>query len=198
MDRWKALFLSGALLSLACLQPPAHATTLMRMGLHELTTSNQTIVLGEVIGSHSYWNRSGTFILTDVRVQVLEVLKGDVGKKEEIEITLMGGTVGDLTTLILAGAELAPEASYVLFLDEADLPGAESVLTVRDHSQGVFEVTASPAQELHAASQASEQHLVPDDSGESLAPGGSAGLPLDEMIQEIREIVRHQNHHPGS
>ena len=198
MNRWNTLCLSTALVLLAALPSTAGATTLQRMGLDELTTTNQTIVLGEVIDAYSYWNRPGTFILTDVRVKVLDRLKGEVGEEDVLEITLMGGSVGDLTTLVLAGAELIPETSYVLFLDRSDLPGIQDALTVRDHSQGVFEVTVSESRELRAASQASDHELVPDASGESRAPGGPRGLLLDEMIREIRAIVHSSNRRPGS
>lgn len=189
--------LVAAVALLATVVAPAHGTTLQRMGLDELTTTNQVVVLAEVVDSYSYWNREGTFILTDVRLEVLEVLKGELEAKQELEVTLMGGTVGDLTALIVAGAELVPEVSYVLFLDETDLPGADGALTVRDHSQGAFEVKVSPGGELRATSQASDHHLVPDASGSTLAPGGIEGLALDNMIHDIRAISAQQPSQAG-
>ena len=169
---------------------------LKRMGLEQLTSSNNMVVLGEVVDFHSYWNSTGTFILTDVRIEVMEVLKGDLEPNKELEITLMGGEVGDLTALILAGAELAPETSYVLFLSAEDLPGAQGALTVRDHSQGVFEVVLTADQKLRAVSQASEHALVPDAGGASLAPGGSEGLPLDNLLRDVRAIANQQTDSP--
>ncbi len=189
-------YVTVALVMLALSVAPASATTLMRMDLDELATSNQMAVLGEVIDSHSYWNSDGTFILTDVRVAVLEVLKGNLEPKKELEITLMGGEVGDLTALIIAGAVLVPETSYVLFLNAEDLPGAEGVLTVRDHSQGVFEVSVAADQELRAVSQANGHALVADASGATLAPGGFEGLPLDDLIRDIRAIANRQTNSP--
>lgn len=171
---------------------PAHATTLIRMGLEDLTTTNRLVVLGEVVDYQSYWNPTGTFILTDVRIEVLETLKGDPGSGQELSITLMGGTVNELTSLIVGGAALDRQTSYVLFLEEADLPGANEALTVRDHSQGVFELSVDESGELRAISQANGQHLVPDQTGSILPPGGFEGLPLDTLLREVREIAAQQ------
>jgi hypothetical protein len=178
--------------SLTSTVPPLGATTLIRAGLDVLSASNPTVVMGEVVDAYSYWNSGGTFILTDVRFAVLDVIKGRRDKKNDLTITLMGGTVGDLTVLIPGGAELIPGASYVLFLDEADLPGAEHVLTVRDHCQGAFEMIADAEGELRAVSQASGHPLVPDAQGSSDAPGGFEGLPLATMIRSIRDFATSQ------
>lgn len=118
---------------------PAGATTLIRAGLEDLAATNDTVVVGEVLATQSYWNDEGTFILTDVRVAPAEVLKGRAARQRELTVTLMGGTVGDRTTVIVGGAELAPGRSYVLFLGEEDLPGAPaapspSVTTPRGRS----------------------------------------------------------------
>jgi len=169
----------------AVLAAPASATTLIRASLDHLTDGNGTVVVGEVVDAYSYWNEDGTFILTDVRVAVNERLKGKLDDGE-LTVTIMGGTVGDLTTLIVGGAELIPEHSYVLFLDEEDLPGARGVRTVRDHCQGVFEVEIAE-DGLRAVSQANGHPLLPDASGAFDAPGGAEGFPLEAMIETIRE-----------
>lgn len=169
----------------AAVAAPANATTLIRASLDDLTQENGTIVVGEVVDAYSYWNEDGTFILTDVRVAVIDSLKGELDA-DELTVTLMGGTVGDLTTLIVGGADLRPDHSYVLFLGEEDLPGAGRVRTVRDHCQGVFDIVAAKGG-LRAISQASGYPLLPDASGSFIAPGGQEGFPFDAMIQTIRD-----------
>jgi len=168
----------------AVVAAPASATTLIRASLDHLTDGNGTIVVGEVVDAYSYWNEEGTFILTDVRVAVIERLKGKLDDGE-VTVTIMGGTVGDLTTLIVGGAELIPDRSYVLFLNEEDLPGGR-VITVRDHCQGVFDIDAAEGG-LRAVSQANGHPLLPDASGAFDAPGGAEGFPLEAMIETIRE-----------
>lgn len=165
---------------------PAGATTLIRESLDELVRSNRTIVVGEVVDMHSYWNSDGTFILTDVRFAAHDVLKGNV-KDRELTVTIMGGRVGDTTTLIIGNPELIPGNSYVLFLNREDLPGGKA-LTVRSLVQGAFDVKIGK-DGLRAVSQANSHPLLPDGRGSFEAEGGREGFQLNSMMQSIREIV---------
>lgn len=166
---------------------PASATTLKRAGLDQLVAENRTIVLGEVVDANSYWNAEGTFILTDVRFKVHEVLKGDAGDRD-LTFTLMGGTVGDLTSLIIGGPELVRGNSYLLFVDEWDLPGAKGVQTVRYLSQGTFDIVMA-GDGLRAISQAHRHPMAPDVKGNIEAPGGAEGISLVTLMRSIRELA---------
>ena len=174
---------------------PAGATTLVRAGLDELVAGNGTIVVGEVLDAESYWNADGTFILTDLRVSAIEVLKGRP-ESRELTVTTMGGTVGDTTTLIVGGPVLVPGRSYVLFLEREELPGGR-FLTVRDLVQGVFEVREGANGEagLRAVSQANTHPLLPDRHGEHLPPGGSRGLELEYLVQSISQLAASRADH---
>ena len=166
---------------------PAGATTLIRESLDELVRSNRTIVVGEVVDVRSYWNADGTFILTDVRVAAHDVLKGNV-KDRELTFTIMGGRVGETTTLIIGNPELVRGNSYVLFLNDEDLPGGK-VLTIRSLVQGAFDVKIGK-DGLRAVSQAIGHPLLSDGRGSFEAEGGREGFQLNSMTQTIREIVR--------
>lgn len=170
---------------------PASATTLVRAGLESLVSGNERVVVAEVRAAHSYWNEDHTFILTDVRLAATEVLKGDP-RETELTVTILGGSVDDLTVLIVGGAELIPGKSYVLFLNEDDLPGVQRVLTVREHSQGVFDVVRA-RDGYRAISQANRHPLMPDALGFVDPPGGAQGLLLETMIQSIRDITGRQD-----
>lgn len=166
---------------------PVTATTLVRRGLDRLTADNETIVQAKVLDIHSYWNAEHSFILTDVRLSASRVLKGDAAQGE-VTFTVMGGSIGDLTTVIIGGPELVPGSDYVLFLNREDLPGAGRRLTVGSLVQGVFDVTDSP-RGRRAVSQAVRHPLLADRAGISEPPGGAEGIPLDEMIDQVRRLA---------
>src|SRR5262249_2719600 len=157
---------------LAPLPARAHATTLVHRGLEQLTAENDFILQADVLDIHSYWNVGHTFIFTDVHVRPTRVLKGAAAA--DLSFTVMGGTVEGTTILVVGGADLAPGSEYVLFLRQADLPGAPARLTVRDLAQGVFDV-----RDGRAISQAASAGLLPDALGNTDAPGGADGFPLD-------------------
>lgn len=168
------------LLALILAAIPASATTLVRQGLDKLTAENEMVVHGRVLDLHSYWNADHSFILTDVRVRPSQIVKGSNGG--DVTLTVMGGQVGELSTVIIGGADLAAGSEYVLFLSHVDLPGAAHRLTVRDHVQGVFEVVKG-----RAHSQAFGQPLYPDLEGRVDVPGGEEGLALDELVRQVRQ-----------
>ena len=168
--------------------PSASATTLRRMGLSELVRTNESVVIGHVTDATSYWLGDGTFILTDVAFTADSVLKGSPSQTE-LTVTIMGGTVGDATALVVAGAELVPGREYLLFLAPSDLPGAEGVTSVRDHCQGAFDVVRAGSG-ARVVSQATQHPLLSDDLGVSEPPGGQDGLELGHAIGEIRRAAR--------
>jgi hypothetical protein len=168
---------------------PLGATTLVRTGLDDLVARNERVVVGEVVDAISYWNEDKTFILTDVRIAPDETIKGKA--EGELTVTLLGGKVGDLTTLIVGGAELIPGRSYVLFLKPEKLPGARQVLTLPDHCQGAFEIVTQKG-ELRAVSQANRHPLLPDRGGLRDAPGGAEGFRLDTLLENLRGTVKRQ------
>lgn len=176
-----------ALAMAASLATSASATTLRRMDVEELVASNRTVVVGQVTDARSYWNKDKTFILTDVRISVNEVVKGNL-QDQEITVTIMGGRVGEVTTLIMGGPELIPGKSYLLFLNEEQLPGKKAQ-TVRDLCQGAFDLVIGK-DGLRAVSQANRHPLVPDRLGYIDAPGGVEGMPFNAIVQSIRDLAR--------
>lgn len=163
------------------------ATSLIRASVEVLTESNETVLVGEVLGAHSYWNDDASYILTDVEVAVRETLKGEA-TSDTVTVTLMGGTVGELTALVVGGASLEVGRSYVLFLDHEDLPGAPGTRTVGDHCQGVFDLEER-SDGVRAISQARDQSLVADASGSFRVPGGDDGLMLEDLTAEVRAVA---------
>lgn len=159
---------------------PARATSLMRRGIESLTRDNEAIVQASVLDTRSYWNASHTFIFTDVHVRATKQLKGTPAT--ELTFTIMGGTVGETTTLIIGGPDLTPGSEYVLFLAHADLPGSPARLTVRDLCQGVFSVRHG-----RAISEAAGEPLLPDANGFADTPGGADGVPLETLAQQIHD-----------
>lgn len=175
--------------------PPASASTFSRADLAYLVAENETIVVGEAVEARSYWNDDHSFILTDVRVTVEDVLKGSLAKRE-VTVTVPGGKVGELTSVIVGGAELRPGNYYVLFLRQGDLLGRRNVQYVQEHGQGVFDVVMA-GDGLRAVSQARTETLLPDETGNAEPVGGAEGLPFTTLLESIRGLAaRDRDHRP--
>ena len=177
---WRILAL-GAVTVAASL--PAGATSIVRADLGRIAATNALVVQGEVVDVYSHWNEDGNFILSDVRVVVEETLKGQ--PQREVVFTAMGGTVGDLSTVIVGGPEIEVGKRYVLFLNREDVPGRRNTLMVRDLSMGIFDIVDTP-QGGWAISQAVRHPLLPDASGSVAPPGGFSGLSLENLGRAVR------------
>jgi hypothetical protein len=189
--RWLRLVTRVApVLAVAALAAPATATTLIRQGLEDLVQNNENVVQGKVLDIHSYWNPDHTFIFTDVRVRpTASVRRNPIAR--DVTFTVMGGTVGETTVLVIGSPELVPGSEYLLFLNPVDMPGGARMLTVRDLVQGVFEVGVVNGQR-RMFSQALGTPLVPDAHGRTDVPGGEQGFEMDDMIRQIRELAGEQ------
>lgn len=187
----KSLALLGAMLFGLSLTGTSQATTMLRVGLDQMVREHEAVVVGEVVDLNSHWNKEHSFILTEVTLAVDEVMQGSARAGSQMQFTLMGGTVDGITNLIVAGPAVSKGQSYLLFLNHESLPGVEQALTLRELSQGIFDLVPSK-EGLRAVSQASAHPLFPDTHGNSEALGGSSGFLLDDMKREIHEISRHQ------
>ncbi len=64
-----------------------------KVSIKELTLESTAIVVGKCIKRESFWNDKRTQILTEVRIQTGESIKGSPGS--EVVITIPGGRVGN-------------------------------------------------------------------------------------------------------
>lgn len=186
-----------AIAGLALSALPAQASTFRQADVEELTRQNSTVMVGKVVDSFSYWNEDGTAILTDVTVQPESLLKGAKTQQGSTTLTLLGGEVDGLRQVIIGGAELELGESYVIFASQSDLPGAEKVQTLPDHSQGVFEISLGNDGELRAKSQARNIPLKPGKTGAKSAPGGLDGLDFNQLLQTVTSVVNSQKEGVG-
>lgn len=183
----------GALALAGVLAVPAGALTLKRADLDNLVAGNSAIVVARVDGASPYHGAGTKLVLTDFRLTAQQVLKGNLSGT--FSITMMGGTVGDYTTLIPGSAILLPGKTYVLFLRAETLPGTRGVTTVAEHTQGVFDIVERNSVKW-AISQAAGMALIrgEDDEGEEEefpdVPGGAEGMSLDQLVREIQSRVK--------
>src|SRR5262249_45011320 len=73
----------------------AHATTVERLDLHDLVRKAHKIIVGRVSNSRTFWSSNRKLILTSYTVEVHETIKGE--SSHTLELTTIGGTIGDLT-----------------------------------------------------------------------------------------------------
>jgi len=112
----------------------AEATTVERLNLDALVKKSNRIVIGKVRNSKTYWSSNGKLILTSYTIDVQETLKGQTAST--VELTTIGGKIGDLTLHVAGMPVFAKDENAVVFVENT---GTYS--TVVGLAQGKFEVS---------------------------------------------------------
>lgn len=165
----KRLIFSFALILLLTIA--AQATTVERLTLDDLVKKSQQIVVGKVRDSRTYWSGNGKLIFTSYTIEVQENLKGRTSRT--VELTTIGGTMGDVTLHVAGMPAFNKGESAVVFIETT---GVYS--TVVGLGQGKFTVT-------HGEVSNSVSDLAFPDG----RPGKSLKMTLDSFKQEIKTLV---------
>src|SRR5204862_4379570 len=95
----------------------ATATTVERLNLDGLVKKASRIVIGKVRNSRTYWSSNGKLILTNYTIDVQETIKGQPAPA--IQVTTIGGTIGDLTLHVTGMPIFAKDENAVVFVEKS-------------------------------------------------------------------------------
>ena len=146
----------------------SYATTVQRLGLEDLARRAQTIVVGRVTNSRTYWSSNRKLIFTSYTFQVDESIKGQAGRT--LEITTIGGKVGDVELHVAGMPAFQNGESAVVFVEQS--AGFQTVLGL---SQGKFTVTNGE---------------VRNNVGDLSFPDGRPGMPTRMPLQTFKNQIR--------
>src|SRR5262245_44881003 len=145
----------------------AHATTVERLDLHDLARKAHKIIVGRVSNSRTFWSSNRKLILTSYTVEVQETIKGE--SSHTLELTTIGGTIGDLTLHVAGMPSFERGENTLLFVENS---GAFSTVVGLD--QGKFKIAGGEV------SNSVNELSFPDGR-----PGKSLKMPLESFKKEI-------------
>lgn len=185
------LLLGGGLLHGAA--PHARASVVQALSLEELTRKAELVIVAVPTGQHSRLHLDGKMIVTDVNLRVDDVLKGQVKRASNVVATVLGGRLDQLALQVPGEASFVSGMRVVVFLYRSQ---ASDDLRVVGMSQGV----------LALVQQGANTMALPGGAGAALVDRGGDGvlrdapnalmrpLPIGELLDRIRSIVRAQRH----
>lgn len=168
--------------------PPVTATTVVRMNLEEMAAQSPSIVHGTVVSTESKWNEERSLILTDVRIRVLDTVKGETAT--EVVVQQPGGVVGNIKVDVPGMSIFRPGDEVVLFL----APGGRGNLHVNGLTQGRFDVIKDPTtgeRTVRGLTPEQMARLVPVGTlshGADGPPVQKESVPLDEFLDGVRRL----------
>lgn len=170
------------LLLLAVVSLPGGASTFVKMSQKELVQDSELVVVGRVLSTNSYWEKTGTVIVTEAMIQVEETVFGD--GPTVVKVLTFGGEVGGFHVEAAGFPEFEVNERVLLFLE----PEQDGLARVAGYQQGQFRIVRDKAGvELAVPAYEDGAHLVTLD-GRRAAP--AKAVALETLKDSIRGEAR--------
>ena len=147
------------------------ATTVQRLGLEDLVKKAQTIVVGKVTDSRTYWTADRKLILTNYTIQVDENIKGEPARS--VEVTAIGGKIGDLELHVSGMVSFVKDENAVVFIEQS----------------GAYQSVVGLGQGKFTVSNGEVANSVDGLSFPDGRPGNPAKMPLQTFKNQIRTFL---------
>jgi hypothetical protein len=159
------------------------AATVMRFDTNDLVDRANVILHGKITSKECRKTASGS-VVTDLRVDVYEAIKGVKGKT--FSFTVYGGVVGTRGSAI-SGAPTFDEGEEILvFLDAETRQGLRMTVGL---GQGKYTIRVVDGKKL-AFREMEGLQLMDRKSGEVKEAKSEQGRPLSELLGEVRARLR--------
>lgn len=178
------------LIAAVCLTAtPMMGQYLKEFTLRELTHSGTDIVVANVVSTTSHWNADQTRIYTEVELEVVENVKGDLKEGDHFTIFYLGGSIDGVTTFAIEVPSFVTGRQSVLFLNRQPSSQYGDHFTVFGLNQGKFDiVTDRGVQSVTRPHIPNPVRLEPD--GATLPLSATISMSLEEFLGHIRSYTR--------
>ncbi len=173
---------SGVLLLALVAAAPAVASTFLAMDQGSLVAEADAVIQGRVLKVESFWEPTGTIIVTEAMVEVEETVVGRT--PTVVRVKTFGGEVNGFYVDAHGFPTFAADERLLLFLEE----DGEDTLRVTGYQQGQYRlVPGKDGAELAVPAVDEGASLFSADGRQAPAP---ATLPLVELKDQIRAEAR--------
>jgi hypothetical protein len=160
---------------------PLQGATLERLSLDDMIGKSTAIVRGTVTDTWTAF--TGRDIYTHYKIQVSERFKGPAQKT--VEITVMGGTVGEFHQTVAGAPVLNRGAEFVFFL----WTSSRGITWITGLTQGLFALPAAsstdPSSTDRMATRAANRELMLDAVTAHAVKDNAVSMKLSEMRKRI-------------
>ncbi len=163
---------------------PVWATTMLALDLAALTRSSDAVVHGRVARVESRWTGDKLRIVTDAEIEVIDAVKGEVGKT--VRLVSPGGVVGDIGQKVHGSPNFTRGEEVVVFLEAR--PGGTFLVT--GMSQGKFRVErSSDGRAAFAVPESDVDAMLVDPLTGQPVPRRTQAMKLDELKNRVRQLT---------
>ena len=156
------------------------------MSTEELVSESSAILVGTCRTVQSSWNQAHDKIFTEVRIQVSEYLKGNLGP--EAVITVPGGRVGNTIYEVSDMPLFAAGEEAVVFVWQH--PSGKNLVTGADQGKALVEKDQITGEKLLRISIPPEAADTSTHMENLLLPPPTRRVALDEYLNEVRKFTK--------
>lgn len=180
-EMWLALLV--VVLSMVVM--PAHALSIAKATLEELTRESQHIVVGRIVAIDYQWqNVDHQVIETVLTVAVENPVKGV--SSPTIQVTQLGGTIGDLTMEIPGTPQFDVGDEVLLFLQDH-----QNKYWIHSIALGAFSIVTENNGEKLVVNHLQGIDLIDPGSGARVAADEAFPIiPLTEFLEQVNHYIR--------
>ncbi len=138
--KFLAFVFVGIIVVLFC-TTPSNSTTMIEFSLKDLCLKSSDIIIARTISVNTYLKPGQQRIFTNVQLEVSDKIKGRFQKQDRLKLTLYGGTVNGITTIVVGAAQFTVGEQSLLFLSERQSARSrQNYFVVAGLSQGKFNI----------------------------------------------------------
>jgi hypothetical protein len=185
------LFLLAIITSFFCITT-GYTSTMTKLSLQELCQSSDHIILAKTIACKSYYKTAYKRIYTDVTLEVIDTFKGRLQKQEQLTITVLGGTVDGITTLVVGGPQYKINEKSIFFLvEQLSQSLKQYYFATNGWSQGKFDIiTDAQTNEEKVIRKNTMLPLLLETNGDFLPIADSQSLGIAAFLQHINLYIK--------
>lgn len=168
---------SGVLVMALVAAVPAAGSTFLAMGRTDLVRQADAVVEGRVLKVDSFWEPTGTVIVSEAMIQVEETVFGKTPTL--VRVKTFGGEVDGYTVEAHGFPVFAADERVLLFLE----PAGEDLMRVTGYQQGHYRLVAG---------ENGDQAVPTVDAGTNMlfADGSAAPAPRSQPLAELKSQIR--------
>jgi hypothetical protein len=155
--------------------------------LKKLCNFSSDIVVAKVAEKNSYFSSDRKYIYTIVRLIIENNLKGNLHYNEEINLTVCGGTINDITVYFVGDPNFNVGNSSIFFFTEKEKDNKKT-LFITGHSQGKFDIVEDK-DNIKKIDRNDYCFILVEENAENFIDFKNNVIKLDDFIYKIKKYL---------
>ncbi|MBO8153063.1 MAG: hypothetical protein DRP91_08745 [Candidatus Neomarinimicrobiota bacterium] len=169
---------------------PTNSTTMVELTLKEMCCKSSHIVIARTTSVNSYLAPDRNRIYTEITLEIVNSIKGQLQPGNILRLNLYGGTVNGITTIVVGAPTFTVGELSLLFLSGGkSAQSGKSHFTVYGLSQGKFNIYVD-GKEKRVLRDNIELPILLEKNGEYLPLTSTQSIPLEEFLNLIEDYLR--------